>query len=173
MRSSNYWLITLIAIALSACGTIAPTDALTTEAPDTCPVTPAPLSAFVPPAPFPAQPPTAYAGQFWYGTPALWTMLGADGSWGGLPKSAGGYSQKVFWWSAGYRASGMPVPALTVSGRRLDGPSDPLLAARATNASADFGEAMLVGVVLPEPGCWEITGNYQGHDLSFVVRVTP
>jgi len=173
MRSREYWLITLPAIALSACGTIAPPVALMTEAPDTCPVTPALLPAFVPPAPYPAQPPPAYARQFWYGTPVLWTMLGADGSWSALPKSVGGHGQKVFWWSAGYRASEMPVPALTVTGRRLDGPSEPLLAAPATNASADFGEAMLVGVVLPEPGCWEITGTYQGHALSFVVRVTP
>jgi len=172
MRSSKYWLITLIAVGLSACGTIAPPGA-PTEAGDTCPVTPAPQPPFVPPAPYPAQSPPAYAGQFWYGTPALWTMLGADGSWSALPKSAGGYSQKVFWWSAGYRASEMPVPALTVTGRRLDGASEPLSAARATNASADFGEAILVGVVLPQPGCWEITGNYQGHDLSFVVQVTP
>jgi hypothetical protein len=30
---------------------------------------------------------------------------------------------------------------------------------------------MLTGVYLPAPGCWEITGNYEGTQLSFVVWV--
>jgi len=173
MRLRAYWLITLPAMVLSACRTTAPPGVSTAGAPGTCPVTPAPLPAFVPPAPYSAQPPPAYAGQFWYGTPALWTMLGSDGSWSALPKGAEGYSQKVFWWSAGYSASEIPEPELTVTGKRLDGEGGPLIPSRATNASADFGEAMLVGVVLPEPGCWEITGKYQGHQLSFVVRASP
>jgi len=138
-----------------------------------CKVTTAPAPAFVPPAPYPAQPPDQYAGRFWYGTADLWTMLRSDGAWGGLPQSEGAYLQKIFWWSAEYSAADEPVPALVVSGRRLDGPSGPLVADRPTNAYADFGQSMLVGVTLPEPGCWEITGRYRGHDLSFVVQVDP
>jgi hypothetical protein len=30
---------------------------------------------------------------------------------------------------------------------------------------------MLVGVYVPTPGCWEITGEYRGEKLSFVVWV--
>ena len=62
-----------------------------------------------------------------------------------------------------------PSPDLTVSGKRLDAPALPLVASRATNAAADFGEAMLVLVEIPESGCWEIAGRYRGHELSFVV----
>ena len=32
---------------------------------------------------------------------------------------------------------------------------------------------MLVGVYVPTPGCWEITGDYKGQKLSFVVWVQP
>jgi hypothetical protein len=43
----------------------------------------------------------------------------------------------------------------------------------ATNASADFGTAMLTGVYVPSLGCWKITGQYQEAELSFVVWVAP
>jgi hypothetical protein len=67
-----------------------------------------------------------------------------------------------------------PEPALTVTGRRLDAEAPPLLASIATNAyHPDFGAAMLAGVSVPTLGCWEITGHYQGHELSFVVQVAP
>ncbi len=41
----------------------------------------------------------------------------------------------------------------------------------ATNAynAAEIGSAMLVGVRIPTPGGWEITGQYGGTTLSFVV----
>jgi hypothetical protein len=28
---------------------------------------------------------------------------------------------------------------------------------------------MLVGVYFPTPGCWEVTGEYKGQKVSFVV----
>ena len=43
----------------------------------------------------------------------------------------------------------------------------------ATNAARDdFGEAMLVGVEIPSPGCWQITASYGDAILSYVVSVT-
>ena len=170
----DYRWITLIAGALAACGTARAPAALRPEAGDTCPVTRAPQPAFVPPAPYPSQPPPAYVGQFWYGTSDLWTMLEEDGAaWRGFPQGGEGYSQKVFWWSASFHAQTESKPHLTVTGRRLDGAAGPLGASAATNAVADFGEAMLVGVTVPTIGCWEITGSYRGLALSFVVRVEP
>jgi hypothetical protein len=32
---------------------------------------------------------------------------------------------------------------------------------------------MITGVDVPTLGCWEITGRYRSHELSFVVSVTP
>jgi hypothetical protein len=150
----------------------APTS-IVAKPPATCPTTRPPNVPFVPPAPYPAKPPPAYVGQFWYGTPELWTMLGADGTWYALPHATAGYTQKVFWWRQGYSMDAEPNPELTVTGRRLDAPASSLQASRTTNASADFGQAMLIGVNVPTLGCWEITGHYHGHNLSFVVWVAP
>ena len=141
--------------------------------PATCRTTTAPDVPFTPPMPYPAKPPARYVGQFWYGTPELWTMLGADGIWSSLPHSDAGYTQKVFWWNQGYNVDAEPTPKLTVTGRRLDAAASPLVSSGATNASADFGEAMLVGVDIPTLGCWQITGHYRGNELSFVVWVAP
>jgi hypothetical protein len=141
--------------------------------PATCAVTRPPDPAFVPPPPTPPKPPARYVGQFWYGTPDLWTMLGNDGTWSGLQLGANGYSQKIFWWRQGYVATDEPNPALTVTATRLDASAPAVTAADATNASADFGDAMLMGVTLPTAGCWQITGQYRGHDLSFIVWVAP
>ena len=79
-----------------------------------------------------------------------------------LRAHAAGYTQKVFWWRQGYSAGIEPRPQLTVTGRRLDAAALPLVASSATNASADFGAVMLVGVDLPTLGCWEINGHYPG-----------
>jgi hypothetical protein len=152
-----------------------PDESSTSAGPNTsraCPITQAPDPAFEPPAPYPAKAP--YAGEFWYGTPALWTMLGDEGTWQQLPHTDAGYTQKVFWWRQGYDWRAEPEPELTVTGRRLDGSAPPLSASRATNAyHPDFSSAMLVGVDVPTLGCWEITGHIDGQALSFVVWVAP
>ncbi len=156
------------------------TTVTTGKPPADCPVTRPPEDVFVPPAPYPAKLPPEYAGQFWYGTPALWTMLGDDGIWNSLPLGAAGYSQKVFWWRQGYSMDAEPIPQLKVSGKRLDtttrsseAGASAFETSRATNASADFGQAMLTGIEIPSPGCWEIIGYYRNHQLSFVVWVEP
>ena len=64
-----------------------------------------------------------------------------------------------------------PQPRISVVGTRLDAPGT-LTSGPGTNASADFGEAMLVGVEIPSPGCWQITASYGDAVLSFVVLVT-
>jgi hypothetical protein len=32
---------------------------------------------------------------------------------------------------------------------------------------------MMVGMDIPTPGCWEITGRYEDDELTFVVWVVP
>ncbi len=136
--------------------------------PASCPVTLPPDPPFTPPSG--ARP---YAGEFWYGTEALWTRLRADGTWQ-MAHRDGAYFDKSFWWRRGYDWRAEPEPALTVTGRRLDAPAPPLAASRATNGfHGDLGSFMLVGVGLPAPGCWEITGRIAGTELSFVVWVGP
>jgi hypothetical protein len=83
---------------------------------------------------------------------------------------------KVFWYRQGYSWSQEPIPKIKVTGKRVDGSAAPLELpyGRPTHAifSPDFA-AMLTGVYVPVPGCWEITGDYEGDKLSFVVWVVP
>ncbi|UCF28351.1 MAG: hypothetical protein JSW42_01295 [Chloroflexota bacterium] len=130
-----------------------------------CPVTQPPKTAFVPPKPWPAQPPGA--DDFWFGDRDLWTALPSDGSW---PQLALG--EKFFWWSEEFDVSEDETPDLTVTARRLDREVPSLTISGATNAYHEsFNWAMLVGVELASPGCWEFTGQYNDHQLSFVLWV--
>jgi hypothetical protein len=132
-----------------------------------------PIPIFVPPSPYLASPPAYYQSD-WFGSAALWTMINHDGEiWkqSGLPHNPEGLTQKTFWWSADWPAGAEPEPAITVVGTRLDGPGS-FTHSPGTNASADFGTAMLVGIDFPSPGCWQLTGRYRAAVLSYVVWIT-
>jgi len=131
-----------------------------------------PAARFVPPRPFAAQPPAEYHER-WYGTTDLWTALDPAGEvWWALPRDQYGLSQKTAWYSRAFSVMKEPQPAITVRGRRLDiaGPTF-TAGGPGTNAIDASGEWMLVGLSLPTPGCWEITGQYQSHTLRYAVWV--
>lgn len=143
------------------------------QIPASCPATRASDSSFVPPSPYPSAAPSW--NDVWIGAEGLWVMAPADGIWRGVKRSSQHgpvYGNKQFWWSRGYDGTTEPLPELTVSGRRLDGDTPPFVAGPATNAHhADFGGwTMLVAPQIPL-GCWEMTGRYRGHSVSFVVWV--
>ena len=130
--------------------------------PDTCPVTlPTRPPFFTPTAVTSSQPGTVLYGDYWYGTDDLWTGLPLDGVWNGL-------NQKVFWWSVNYSVNAEPIPALAITGSRLDGQSTQAQVDTPTNANGQ----MLVGVDFPTGGCWKVTGQYQNQLIKFVVWVT-
>jgi hypothetical protein len=126
--------------------------------PHTCLVTLPSQPFFIPPAGQPADP-VEGDGDYWYGTNDLWTALPLDGVWPG--------DQKVFWWSPSYNVNTEPLPALKVTGKRLDGNAPLATADRATSGAG----VMLDVIRFPTSGCWQITGAYHGHSLSFVVWV--
>jgi hypothetical protein len=127
-----------------------------------CPTTQPPLIPFVPPNPYPAQP---AANSFYLGTDSLWVTLPKNGKWVGSP-------QKVVWGRAGYYYRSEPAPNLVVTGTRLDRTPLQIAAVRATNAYTDNSKSvMLTGIDIPEADCWEISGNYNGNKLSFIVKV--
>jgi len=129
-----------------------------------------PEPVFVPTGSAPAVPP-AYYQSSWFGSARLWTMLNVGGEiWRGLPQSASGLTQKTFWWSQDWHPRDEPQPAIMVTGRQLDGTGS-FIVGPGTNATADFGTAMLVGIEVPTTGCWEITAHYRSASLSFTVLV--
>jgi hypothetical protein len=135
-----------------------------------------PQPVFVPPGPdipqgrFLATPPDYYESD-WYGSARLWTMLHRDGEvWGPWVRMDDGLPMKTFWWSADWVPQDELEPAITVVGRRLDAPGT-FRFGPGTNAAADFGAAMLVGIDLPTYGCWQITARNRDATLSYVVSV--
>jgi hypothetical protein len=141
---------------------------------------------FVPPAPYQYEMPE---NDFRLGTEELWTDIHEPMVWLWAPHQPGHEQEvqpltaKVFWWRVGYDWRTEPQPYLTITGKRLDGPAPPLMVmtrqrpdgsvAQATHAIMGNFVAMLTGVYVPTPGCWEITGDYRGDKLSFVVWVEP
>lgn len=110
------------------------------------------------------------ASESWYGSETLAVQLPPNGIWRGMGP-AHRYRDKLFWWSYGIRPGS--ETGLTVQGRRLDGEAPPADVSRATNARwpSSGGWTMLVAVEFASAGCWEITGEYLGQKLSFIVSV--
>ncbi len=131
-----------------------------------------PSPAFTPTAPYDSVHPSA--NMFWYGTDALWTQLGANGVWhieNNADKS-GGYATKLVFWRKGFDWRQEHEPALIVTARRVDGDSPSVAVAHANAVFLTSNTpAMMTGIRIPTAGCWEVTGHYGGHTLSFIVSV--
>jgi hypothetical protein len=129
----------------------------------------------LPPNP-PFEPPEAerynIGRSFWYGNEALWTHLPLGGTWKGLPyrDDSKKYVQKLFWYSKDHTLPSEPKRQIVVTGRLLDGDSSSFAESRPANSSPSLG---IVGIGIPSPGCWEITGYYNGHTLTYVISVEP
>ena len=144
------------------------------------PVAPASSPVTLPPA-VPFTPPAEHKmgkndNSFWLGTEKLWTSLRKSGQvweWGPRAPGEPDLTAKIFWGSVDFDYRRKEDYDLKVTGRRLDGDAPPLVVDRVTNALFVPNAAMLTGVYVPTPGCWEITGEYRGEKLSFVVWVPP
>ena len=168
MKSFRAWVLILFLVVIAN----AQIPAERPLPPASCPVTAPPQKPFIPPKPFPTE---TSERSFWLGTDKLWTNVQKSAVWGWGPNKPGhenDLTAKTFWMSVNFRYDKEYPPALKVSGRKLDGPSTPLRTLTPTNAFPGPTAAMLSGVIVPTPGCWEITGEYRGQRLSFVVWVT-
>jgi hypothetical protein len=163
-------------IPAAALGLIAATVVLVSDdgraptAPSDCPVTIAVPPYLVPPEPWPAAPPPRvpmHAGH-WYGTEDLWTIIPFDGARFAPPGT------KLFYWSRHFMTASDDFldPELTVRAERLDREANDVVVDHANNGGrADVGTFMVTGMELPTAGCWEITAEYRGAKLSYVVWV--
>lgn len=105
----------------------------------------------------------------WYGSESLAVMVPRERAWGTTsPKAL--IAVKLFWWSSGFKP-GMESN-LKVSIKNLDGRPNDAVVSKPTNAHAELlgGWTMLTGIDFPSGGCWEITGEYLGQSLTFVVE---
>lgn len=154
-----------------------PASPQTETVPDSCRFTPRPAREFIPPPNFRSE--KLPEGFFYIGSEKLWTMIEERMVWEFRPHEPGhelDLTAKTFWFRVGYSWRTEPVPKLRVTGRRLDGSAPALTTPQgpATHAIVDsYNGTMLTGVYVPTPGCWEITGNYEGDKVSFVVWVKP
>jgi hypothetical protein len=141
-------------------------------APASCPITRAPAVPFTPPGDHQMGPDE---NSFWLGTEKLYIALPKSGEvWGWAPRPPGhehDLTAKVFWGSVDFDYRRKEDYDLKVTGRRLDGDAPPLVVDKVTNALFVPRAVMLTGVIVPTPGCWEITGAYKGQQLNFVVWV--
>jgi len=155
----------------------AQTEGTTTIAeavPQICPVTLPPGKPFVPPSPYPSE---VSPDGFWFGSEKLWIQLPKNGTWGHLPHyepTDTSFRQKLQWWREGYDWRKENPPQLTVTGKRLDSASSPLRTDDHANAAGlRDHSSMMSGVFFPTLGCWQVTGDYKGDKLTFVIWVTP
>jgi hypothetical protein len=105
----------------------------------------------------------------------LYTALDPSGEvWRGLPENPDGFTQKTVWWSVDWRPDEEPEPEIYVNGVRLDVPgSFERVFGPGTNATApDIATAMMVGIDVPQLGCWRIMATYRDATLSYDVLVT-
>lgn len=102
----------------------------------------------------------------WYGNTALWVGVPTDGA---LPaqRSSGTpwpheWGTKFPWWRT-------IAGTLTVTARRLDGPSTGFHA----QVPGGYGPTGFTpsGLIWPAPGCWQVTGTVAGRSLTFVTLV--
>ncbi len=145
--------------------------------PASCRVTAPPETPFIPPGEHEWG---ANDNAFWLGTEKLWIALPKTGEvWGWVPHAPGhehDLTAKIFWGSVDFDYHRKEDYSLKVAGRRLDGDAPPLVVSKVTNALFVPYAVMLTGVWTPTPGCWEITGDYKGQKLTYVVwvyRYTP
>jgi len=180
-RSVVVWLLAFLALACaSGEGGRASSTPTTTSAPGTpnelsgvptsCPVTVPGDEAFTPRSEIPAEPPEVY-DVVWYGTPGLWTMLDATGEVNSKRWLQG---DKTFWWSTLYTPG--DTDEVVVSAEHLSGSAPTVVQSNQSGNGFDpfmlsptHESVTVVGVELPETGCWEISGSYKGTDLSYVV----
>lgn len=149
-------------------------DSQRPKAPASCPVTLPPATTFTPPGEHEMG---ASDNAFWFGNEKLWIALPKSGEvWGWAPHAPGheqDLTAKIFWGSVDFDYHKKEDYDLKVTGRRLDGDAPPLVVEKVTNALFVPHAAMLTGVWVPAPGCWEITGERRGQKLSFVAWVYP
>lgn len=183
MNRAGPLVVAAVAILAVSCTAGAPSGAPGTKhpaassavhlaAPTTCPVT-RPISHASPPPHLHAIDNFTYYLHGWYGNSALWVgvpLYGVlpAGRPDGTAWAASEWGTKFPWWPV--------IPGkLTITARRLDGPSTGFHSQIAAPGSIGKARFIPSGLLWPASGCWQVTGTVSGHSLTFVawVRTVP
>jgi hypothetical protein len=136
-----------------------------------CLTTLPPYPAFVPPAPF-----FTTSTDVWYGTDSLWTQLWVNSTWH-LENNVGKgkfYRAKLGFGRKEYDRLTVPLPKLIVAAKKLDSEAPLVFGKHASVWSVGNNTLAMTALIdIPTIGCWEITGQYRGQAVSFVVSVEP
>jgi hypothetical protein len=139
-----------------------------------CPVTVPPAAGFVPPGPYPPKP---SSDGVWYGSAELWTILDSRGAvWSDLPVGKNGHvGDKTLWFSEKFStAEGEDFSGnadITVTAVHRGGSAPKVVEGGVPSFNGHIRNFLLVGLSVPEPGCWEVNASYQGAELSYVMLV--
>jgi hypothetical protein len=119
--------------------------------PASCPVTLRPANEFKPPAGY-----KRGEKEFWLGTENLWTVLSDRGIWQDhfYPPHPGRPLPQIEipWMSTNQDWQLKAHPDLKVKGKRLDGPSSPMLATPPFRPNSDPSATMTTNLYIPLPG---------------------
>ena len=130
-----------------------------------CPFTKPSDHPFLPPPPYKSD---VGIGEFWYGTPALWTLI--------YPRWRVHSGGKLPYFRQGYDWLNETSPRLTVVARRLGGNAPLVWNGYANNASIEgegaAGMFMVTGVDIPASGCWEIAAHYVASGDNYIQTLT-
>lgn len=119
------------------------------------------------------QPPPGLHAGHWQGNDAFWTALRPGGTYVARPQDVGAdgsIGTKLYWYAQVHGS-------FTLSGRRLDAVSPPLLVHRINEGSQSNwnGATWATPVTFPAPGCWRLTARVAtgsfAVSLSYVVKV--
>jgi hypothetical protein len=175
MRTFTFWIFAIAMFLI-----LAPT---TRAEGFTCPVTKATPITFEPVGTF------AHARADLLGTEKLFTVF--PGNWHTVQRTDRGYRIPKIVWGTNVvdLHSEVGHSSLTITGRRLDAESGPLLywdtntawidpankgasGPRTPVAEVDKGQFFITSEFhIPALGCWEVTGHFHGEDLKVVIDV--
>lgn len=104
---------------------------------------------------------------YWYGSEKLAVRLPENGQWN-IEDSNNRISYRQLWWALDYKPFMEKDLKVTIS--EYNEEEVLVEASPITNALIGNVWYMMVGTALPGLGCWEVSGEYHGETLSFVVE---
>jgi hypothetical protein len=132
-----------------------------------CSSTAVPEQPFIPPSPYPPRPEKA----FYVGSQKLWTVVPESGVVLAIRESSHTLRVKMPWFAVDADPNITRRPEISISGRRLDGASDPMVV-KSINTGRVPGYTFYPSTLLfPGAGCWEIVATRHGAHVSFIVSV--